>query len=329
MYTVFYCFDWALLGMKKILVTGATGFIGQAVVKKLLALAFSVSAAVRSVSPALPNSLTQIEIGDLASLPEDNSFLQGIDVVIHIAARAHIMNETESEPLAEFRKINTTATLNLAVQAAEAGVKRFIFISSIKVNGESTTRSLAFTSESTLIPTDPYALSKFEAEHGLLSLTKNTRMEVVIIRPPLVYGPGVKANFLTMINWVDTGIPLPLGAIHNKRSLIALDNLVSFICHCINHPKAGNEVFLISDGEDISTTQLLKKVAKALHKKSRLLPVPVRLMRIVARLIGKQAIASRLFDSLQINSAKARELLDWQPVVTMDEQLRKITENFQ
>ena len=308
--------------MKKILVTGATGFIGQAVVQELLKQEFIVSTAVRNISPTLPGSVTQIEIGDISSLDENISALHDIDVLIHIAARAHIMDETESNPLAEFRKVNTTGTLNLAIQAAEKGVKRFIFISSIKVNGEKTERDIPFTPECTNPPVDPYGLSKFEAEHGLMSLAQNTGMEVVIIRPPLVYGPGVKANFLAMIKWVDKGVPLPLGAIHNKRSLVALDNLVSFICHCIDHPKAANEIFLISDGEDVSTTQLLQKVARALHKKSLLLPIPTSLMRFTARLIGKQDIASRLFDSLQVDSSKARDLLGWQPVISLDEQLK-------
>ena len=308
--------------MKKILVTGATGFIGKAVIQKLLIQEFTVSALVRNISPALPDSVTQIEIGDISTLPKNISVLQNIDVLIHIAARAHIMNETENNPLTEFRKVNTTATLNLARQAAEAGVKRFIFISSVKVNGEITAPGTSFTSGNTHAPTDPYGLSQFEAEQGLMSLTQNTGMEVVIIRPPLVYGPGVKANFLAMIKWVDKGVPLPLGAIHNKRSLVALDNLVSFICHCINHPKASNEIFLISDNEDVSTTQLLQKVAKALGKKIILLPMPVSLMRVAARLAGKQAIASRLFDSLQLDSSKSRDLLGWEPIISMDEQLK-------
>ncbi|NOQ13582.1 MAG: NAD-dependent epimerase/dehydratase family protein [Methyloprofundus sp.] len=308
--------------MKKILITGATGFIGKAVLQELLKQKFNVSAAVRKLSPALPDAVTQVEIGDLSALPENISILQNIDVVIHIAARAHIMHETQSNPLTEFRKVNTTATLNLARQAAEAGVKRFIFISSIKVNGEKTQPGNPFKAEITMPPSDAYGLSKFEAEHGLMSLAQNTGMEVVIIRPPLVYGPGVKANFLSMLKWVDKGVPLPLGAVYNQRSLVALDNLVNFICHCINHPKASNEVFLIADGDDVSTTQLLQKVAQALGKKAVLLPLPTGLMRFAASLIGKQSIASRLFDSLQVDSSKARDLLGWQPVINMDEQLK-------
>ena len=314
--------------MNEILVTGATGFIGQAVVVELLKQGFNVNAAVRKTSPALPEAVQQHIVGDLSTLTEKLSVLQNTDVIIHLAARAHIMHETADEPLTEFRKVNATTTLNLARQAVEAGVKRFIFISSIKVNGETTAPGQAFQAEINTPPSDPYALSKYEAEYGLLSLAKNTEMEVVIIRPPLVYGPGVKANFSSLIEWLNKGLPLPLGAVNNQRSLIALDNLASFIIHCIDHPKAGNEIFLPADAEDVSTTQLLHKIARALHKKARLLPVPACWMTFIARLMGKQAINSRLFASLQVDSSKTRDLLDWQPVVTMDEQLSKIAENY-
>ncbi|MCK5355278.1 MAG: SDR family oxidoreductase [Methyloprofundus sp.] len=314
--------------MKKILVTGATGFIGQAVVMELLKQGFDVNAAVRKTSPTLPEAVQQHSIGDLSALAENLSVFQGVDVIIHLAARAHIMNETASDPLTEFRKINTTATLNLARQAVEAGVKRFIFISSIKVNGEITAPGEVFQAEINAPPTDPYALSKYEAEHGLLSLAQSTEMDVVIIRPPLVYGPGVKANFASLIKWLNKGVPLPLGAVNNQRSLIALDNLVSFIIHCIDHPNAGNEIFLLADAEDVSTTELLQKISRALHKKARLLPVPTCWMAFIAKLMGKQAINSRLFASLQIDSSKARDLLDWKPVITMDEQLSKIAEDY-
>ena len=312
--------------MEKILVTGATGFVGRALIQKLIDLNFSVVAGVRHKTPS--QSVAHVEMGNFSSGADHTAELQDFDIVIHLAARAHIMHDTASDPLAEFRKINTAGTLNLALQAAQAGVKRFIFISSIKVNGEMTTNDSAFQVELVKPPTDPYALSKYEAEHGLMSLARSTDMEVVIIRPPLVYGPDVKANFAVMIKWLLKGIPLPLGIIHNKRSLVALDNLVSFIILCITHPKAANEIFLISDGEDVSTTQLLQKIAQALNKRALLLPVPVSWMRFAARLIGKRDVANRLFSSLLIDSSKARDLLGWHPVTSMDQQLKKIAETY-
>ncbi len=226
----------------------------------------------------------------------------------------------------EFRIVNVEGTLNLARQASNTGVKRFVFISSLKVNGENTQLGHAFSPNDNFVPKDPYALSKYEAEHGLLALAEETGMEVVIIRPPLVYGPHVKANFASMIKWVNRGVPFPFGMINNKRSLIALDNLVSFIIYCIDHPKASNEVFLVSDGEDVSTTELLQKIAKAFGKRSLLIPVPVWLMSFVAKLVGKADMANRLFGSLQVDSSKARELLGWVPEITMDKQLKKIAD---
>lgn len=314
--------------MQKIMVTGATGFIGQAVVQALLAQKYRLSIAVRNLSPTLPESVTQIKITDIASLAENSSALQDIDVLIHIAGRAHIMDKTENDPLAEFRRVNTTATLKLANLAESSGVKRFIFISSIKVNGEASLPGNPFKPELGSPPADAYGLSKFEAEHGLLSIAHSTRMQVVIIRPPLVYGPGVKANFATLIKWLNKGIPLPFGAIKNKRSLVALDNLVSFIMLCISHPKAANEIFLLADETDVSTTELLQKIAHALHVRAWLLPVPVALMTFFARLIARQDLAERLFGSLQVDSSKAKNLLGWQAVTTMDEQLRKIAEDY-
>ena len=309
--------------MTKVLVTGATGFIGKALVQALAQQTFDVVAGVRRLSQ--PASEQQVKLGDLSSVTEYTDALQDVDVVIHLAARAHIMHDTASDPLAEFRKVNTAATLNLAVQAAEAGVKRFIFISSIKVNGEQTAPNSPFQELVACPPSDPYALSKYEAEHGLMSLAHSSAMQVVIIRPPLVYGPGVKANFATLMNWLARGIPLPLGAIDNKRSLLSLDNLLSFIMLCITHPKAANEIFLISDQEDVSTTELLQKILMALNKNTLLLPVPISLMRFAAMLLGKQDVADRLFTSLQVDSSKATDLLGWLPVTSMDEQLRKMT----
>ena len=280
-------------------------------------------ASIREYSAKLSTEIKQVDVGDLLPSTDWTDALRSVDVVIHLAARVHVMDDDALESLTEFRKVNAIATLNLAQQAVDAGVKRFVFISSIKVNGEETKNGSKFSPDDNYISTDPYGLSKYEAEQGLLDLVKKTDMEVVIIRPPLVYGPSVRANFLSMMKWINKGIPLPLGAVDNQRSLVALDNLVSFIILCIDHPKAVNEVFLISDGEDVSTTELLKKVATAFDKKYCLLPVPVGLMKFVAKLLGKSDVADRLFGSLQVDSSKARNLLDWQPVITMDEQLKK------
>ncbi|MDG1687452.1 MAG: SDR family oxidoreductase [Gammaproteobacteria bacterium] len=313
-----------------ILVTGATGFVGQNLVGSLLMKNKPVRACVRSrYNKYIESPLLELFIvKDLEQIASWEKSLQDIEVVIHTAARVHIMEDKEANPLAEFRKVNTEGTLNLARQAAEHGIRRFIFISSIKVNGEMTTIGEPFKPTDNTIPTDPYGLSKYEAEQGLLSIADETGMEVVIIRPPLIYGPGVKANFASMMKWVSKGIPSPLGAIENQRSLIALENLTDFIIHSIDHPKAANEVFLISDDEDVSTTELLRKVAKAFGKQTTLLPIPVNLMTFFARLFGKKTIADRLFSSLQIDSSKVRDLLDWKPVITMDEQLRKTAEAY-
>jgi nucleoside-diphosphate-sugar epimerase len=315
----------------RILVTGATGFVGKAVCFDAYDSGHKIIAAVREYSQVFSEEIKQFKITDLAYSVAWENALQGVDVVIHSAARVHIMNDLADNPLAVFRRINTDATLNLAKQAAAAGIKRFVFLSSIKVNGEVTELEHPFTPDDSYIPTDPYGLSKYEAEQGLLALAKKTEMEVVIIRAPLVYGPGVKANFASMIKWINKGVPLPFGAVYNKRSLVALDNLVSFIMHCADYtktPQAANQVFLISDGEDVSTTELLQKVAQAFGKRTWLLPVPVSLMTLLAKLLGKQSATGRLFGSLQVDSVKARELLDWKPVITMDEQLKKIADTY-
>jgi nucleoside-diphosphate-sugar epimerase len=313
-----------------ILVTGATGFVGRALVSELLAKGFYIRALVRKRS-VFPVEVEQVE-ADLCNIEGEEAIkgvFNGIDVVVHAAARVHMMNDRSTNPLDEFRKLNRDATLTIATLAANANVKRFVFLSSIKVNGEETfprKQPRIFKPDDEFIPTNPYGLSKYEAEQGLLALAKKTDMKVVVIRPPLVYGPGVKANFASMINFIRRGMPLPLGAINNKRSFVALDNLVSFIALCADltqSPKAENQVFLISDGEDVSTTQLLRNVAVALDKKPLLLSVPVNLMSFAAKLIGKGDVANRLFGSLQVDSSKARDLLGWKPVIKMDEQLNK------
>ncbi len=315
-----------------ILVTGATGFVGRALITSLLDNQTQVNAIVRQKTPELPVEVKQYEVADLGDLSSTETqeviknSLQNVEVVIHTAARVHMMQDASVDPLLDFRKVNRDATLTLANMAVDSGVKRFVFISSIKVNGEATSAGNPFLPDDEHVPSDAYGLSKYEAEQGLLELSKQTGLEVVIIRPPLVYGAGVRANFASMMKWMNRSIPLPFGAIHNQRSLVALDNLVDFIALCANRkksPQAANQVFLISDGEDVSTTQLLRKVATSLNKRAWLIPIPVSFMTWGAKLLGKAEVANRLFGSLQVDSAKARDLLGWKPVTTMDEQLKK------
>lgn len=312
----------------KVLVTGANGFIGRALVAALQSSSYKVYAVTRRQQFAVQNSqLVKTVISDLDVDTDWLPHLSGVNAIVHCAARVHVMNDTEVDPLQAFRQVNTYATLNLAKQAAQAGVKRFVFISTIKVNGEQTWPSYPFREEVKSTPIDSYALSKWEAEQGLMQIAKETEMEVVIIRPPLVYGPGVKGNFATMIKWLKKGIPLPLGAIQNQRSLLALDNLVSFIVLCLKHPKAANQAFVLADGEDVSTTQLLNKIARAMDKPARLIPIPTSWMIFAAKLLGKRTVAERLFGSLQIDITKARQRLGWWPVVSMDEQLAKMMDD--
>jgi nucleoside-diphosphate-sugar epimerase len=318
----------------KIMVTGATGFIGSALIEYLANIPdLLVVGIVRSITDISIESNVEFRLGEIGSSNKIDINLSDIDVIIHTAGRAHIMKDSSANPIEEFRRVNTSGTLDLARFAADSGVKRFVFLSSIKVNGEMTKPGHYFTPNDVYVPVDPYGLSKYEAEKGLLALAKESGMEVVIIRPPLVYGPGVKANFSSMMKWMGKPVPLPFGNIHNQRSLVALDNLVNFIGLCVDRkksPKAANQVFLISDGEDVSTTQLLRKVGQALnHQPSSginawLVPVPVFIMTFFANLLGKGAVANRLFGSLQVDSSKARDLLGWEPVVTMDEQLAKM-----
>lgn len=313
----------------KVFITGATGFVGRALVSELISSDVEIVATVRNITAELPESVSQIICDDLSQLNETNSLidiLSDVDIVIHTAARAHVMKDSSSDPLSEYRKMNVTATRELARQAAEAGVKRFIFVSSVKVNGESTEHNQMFRETDYAQPVDYYGLSKFEAEQTLIELGKISSMQVVIIRPPLVYGPGVKSNFANIIKLINKGWPLPFGRVHNKRSMIAIDNLIAFIKLCMSHPAAANELFLIADKDDISTTALLKNIAKAYGVKSILLPIPVALMSGLAKLLGKKAVADRLFGNLQIDTSKARRILDWSPVITMDEQLEKMAD---
>ena len=314
----------------RVLLTGATGFVGAGLTKRISELTnLQLFAAVRQQARSFPSGVTAVPVADLASDTDWGEALEGVEVVIHSAARVHIMNDEATDPLAEYRRVNVSGTLNLARQAVDAGVKRFVFISSIKVNGEGTPLGRSFKADDAPAPADPYGVSKLEAERGLLALAHETGLEVVIIRPVLVYGPGVKANFLSMMSWLQRRLPLPLGAIHNKRSMVALDNLVDLIITCIDHPQAANEVFLVSDGEDLSTTELLRRTGRALGRPAMLLPVPESLLKFAARLLGKPGIAQRLCGSLQVDISKTRTLLGWTPPVTVDDALIKTARYFQ
>jgi nucleoside-diphosphate-sugar epimerase len=254
--------------------------------------------------------------------------MNDVSVVVHAAARVHVMKETSEDAILEFRKINVQGTLRLAKHAAASGVKRFVFISSIKVNGEKTNRGKPFTADDVPAPADPYALSKFEAEEQLRLLSQETGMQVVIIRPPLVYGPGVKANFLNMLRWIHRGLPLPLGSINNRRSLVSIGNLVDLLVTCIDHPAAAGNTFLVSDGEDVSTSELLRSLASALDKKAILIPVPIILLNLAAFILRKQAISRRLGESLQVDINKNRNLLGWAPRIPVERSMRQTARHY-
>lgn len=286
-----------------LLVTGGTGFVGQALVKRL--------------------GDQPVRLATRADSAVWHKALLGITTVVHLAARVHVMHDTVADPLTAFRAVNVDGTLNLARQATAAGVKRFAFISSVKVNGEATLPGRPFTAADMPAPQDPYGVSKMEAEQGLRQLSADTGMEVVIIRPPLVYGPGVKANFAALMRAVRRGWPLPLGAVHNQRSLVALDNLVDFIITCITHPQAANQTFLVSDGQDLSTTELVRGMAHAAGVPARLLPVPVWALQAGGALLGKGDAVQRLCGNLQVDISKARSLLGWVPPVSVEEGLRR------
>nr|WP_137885839.1 SDR family oxidoreductase [Pseudomonas sp. 2FE] len=312
-----------------VLVTGASGFVGSSVLQRLIVdKREELVAVIRRDNAQTPAGVMRAKVESLGPDCQWQSALNGVRVVIHAAARVHMMNDQVADPLTEFRKVNVEGTLNLARQAAVAGVRRFIFISSIKVNGEGTPVGVPYSADAQPAPADPYGISKMEAEQGLRALAAETGMEVVIIRPTLVYGPGVKANFLSMMRWLHKGVPLPFGAIHNRRSLVALDNLVDLIVTCIDHPAAANQTFLVSDGEDLSTSELLRRMGAALGKPARLLPVPSWVLETGAAMLGKNALSQRLCGSLQVDISKTRELLGWAPPVSVDAALRKTAKHF-
>lgn len=313
-------------GVSKIAITGGTGFVGSRLLKALRADDMSVVSFRRGLEVGLENDDSYKD----ASLDlSDSSFdvrdtLKTVDVVIHCAARAHVMDETLDDPLAEYLKFNTESTLRLANQAAEAGVRRFIYLSSVKALGESTTGRSPFVFDSSLAPEDDYGISKARAEEGLRDIAERTGMEVTIIRPPLVYGPGVKANFAAMMRLSARNLPLPLASVRNKRSLVALDNLVDLIVTCISHPKAGNQTFMVSDDADVSTPELLSAITRAHGKSPRLMPCPPALLSFGAGLLGKKAVADRLLGSLQVDIEHTKRTLNWQPCVKLEDVLKEM-----
>lgn len=306
-----------------LLLTGASGFVGGAILKAAHQRGLKIRPVYRSMDSI--NEYSQaVFVSELDDAADWSQALQGVDVLIHAAARTHIMREEALDPLAEYRRVNVRGTLNLARQAAAAGVKRFVFISSIKVNGEGTTPGRPFTADDDPAPEDAYGLSKTEAEVQLKQVALDMGMEVTIIRPPLIYGVGVKGNLANLISWIKRGVPLPLaGVTQNRRSLVGLDNLVDLIIVCADHPLAGNQTFLISDGEDCSTSELLRRIGKALGRPPHLVWVPVGFISLLASLLGKRATSERLLGSLQIDMQKTCGLLDWRPSVPMDEGLRR------
>ncbi|MDH5408817.1 MAG: SDR family oxidoreductase [Gammaproteobacteria bacterium] len=315
--------------MANILVTGATGFIGRRLLAYLYQHGHKTRAAIRRPSSAADVPGDSVVVGEIDADTDWSRALGETEVIVHLAARVHVMHETEDDPLTAFRKVNTEGTIKLAESAAAAGVKRLVYLSSIKVNGEETHGQAFKASDESNIPTDPYGQSKWETEQALKEVSKRTGLELVIIRPPLVYGPGVKANFLSLIKLIKSGLPLPLGSIKNRRTMVALDNLVDLIKLCCEHPAAAGRVFLAADDESVSTAELLEKIAQAFGKKPHLISIPEKLMSLMTKLIGKKEVWRRLAGSLEVDNSEAKQLLGWQPVTSMSDELKRIAVSMQ
>jgi nucleoside-diphosphate-sugar epimerase len=305
----------------RFLVTGANGFVGKHLCAELLRQGQPVRAAVRSASPPVDG----IEVAVVGAIDGETNWanaLHDVDVVIHLAARVHVMKDTAADPLAEFLKVNTQGTANLARQAAAAGVKRLVYVSSIKVNGERTAETQPFAESDKPDPQDAYAISKWQAEQVLQRVAQEAGIEVVIVRPPLVYGPGVRGNFIRLLAAVDKGIPLPLASVRNKRSLVYLGNLADALILCASHPAAAGKTYLVRDGEDISIPDLVRQMAAGLGRPARLLPLPVKLLRGLGKLSGKPESIERMVGSLRVNDDLIRKELGWKPQFTLQQGLQ-------
>lgn len=304
--------------MTTVLVTGANGFVGQHLVNYLCQQGHQVVATTRTAEAGFDSPrVRSVSVGEITATTDWSSALNDVESIIHLAARVHVMREQAVDPISAFRQVNTAGTLRLAQQAAEAGVKRFVYLSSIKVNGEHTTTH-PFSEADSAEPQDPYAQSKWEAEQQLLALAAKTGLEVSIVRPPLVYGPEVRGNFLRLLGLTAKAWPLPLASIENRRSLVNIHNLCSLLETCMQHPEAGGEVFLVSDDCDLSTPQLLRMLATAMDRPCRLWPFPPVILQVVSKLLGQEAVWSRLAGSLQIDISKARQRLGWEPVTSVE-----------
>jgi nucleoside-diphosphate-sugar epimerase len=301
----------------KVLVTGATGFVGSALCEHLAQQGLAVRRALHG-APVLPVG-DDVTVGDIGPRTDWREALEGVDVVVHLAARVHMKRQAAANPLAEYRGVNVHGTRQLAVAAAGAGVKRLVFLSSVKVNGERTVRP--FAEADTPHPEDAYAISKWEAERAVAEVGQHTGLQWVILRPPLIYGPGVKANFRALMQAIARGVPLPLGAIDNRRSLLYLGNLVDAIRLCLVHPAAANRTFLVSDGEDLSTPDLVRRLGRALGTRPRLMSIPVGWLKLAGGILGRRDALARLTDSLQVDSALIRRELGWTPPFTVDQGL--------
>lgn len=308
-----------------LLITGASGFVGCAVTERLLADGHTVRGAVRqdNLQVRLSAEVEQVIIGELAPDTVWGKALYGIDAVIHLAARVHLMDDPADDPLAAFRLVNVEGTRQLALEAVKAGVKRLVFVSSVKVHGEET---LIPYDEDSLCNPDPYGVSKIEAEQVLRRIEAETGLEVVIVRPPLVYGPGVKANFLRMMQTIQRSIPLPLASIKNRRSLLYVGNLADALAVCATHTNAAGQTYLVSDGIDVSTPELIRSVAAAMGVPARLFPMPVTVIQLFGTLTGKKTAVQRLAGSLAVDSSKIRRELDWKPPFTLEEGLKETAE---